>query len=192
MNLSIIIPTTGRGTLYGLVNSLLTQMEFLDEVIVVCDGMAAYDEVNEIGLPDRDDKLRIVYTKLTHNGGNHQRNAGMMLAQGSHLAFLDDDDAISTNYIKRIKDGIMDENAIHLFRMKHSLPEIGIIWKEKEIKHCNVSTQMVIVPNDRYKLVFWVEGVYESDLYFISSCAKHFKDVVWHEEIIAYHNGGAK
>jgi glycosyltransferase involved in cell wall biosynthesis len=87
---SVIIPTYNRGA--GIRESLrsVLQQTWQDfEIIVVNDGG---DDAVEPILRDLDDP-RIRYHKLERNEGKSAaRNAGIRLARGRYIAYLDDDD----------------------------------------------------------------------------------------------------
>jgi glycosyltransferase involved in cell wall biosynthesis len=96
---SVVIPTRNRSHLIlRAVKSALTQTFNLIEVIVVVDGP---DENTVRALHQIDDsRLRIV-TLPESVGGAGARNVGVNQAQGSWIAFLDDDDEWLTQKIEK-------------------------------------------------------------------------------------------
>jgi glycosyltransferase involved in cell wall biosynthesis len=87
---SVIIPTRNRPQLASIaVKSALAQTLELIEVIVVVDG-PDQTTVNELA-QIVDPRLRVIELP-TNIGASGARNAGVQAAQGTWIAFLDDDD----------------------------------------------------------------------------------------------------
>jgi len=88
MRISVVIPTYNRAAAVGeAIESVLRQTRPPDEIIVVDDGSS--DNTAEV-LAAFGDRIRIV---AQPNGGvSAARNAGIRLATGDWLAFLDSDD----------------------------------------------------------------------------------------------------
>lgn len=88
VDVSVIIPTYNRGAFIAeAVESVLTQTWRSVEVIVVDDGST--DDTFAQLEPYRAD---IVIVTTNHGGAPHARNAGMKVARGKYVAFLDSDD----------------------------------------------------------------------------------------------------
>jgi glycosyltransferase involved in cell wall biosynthesis len=88
VDVSVIIPTYNRGPLLiEAIDSVFAQTYKNVEVIVVDDGSS--DDTLERLEPYRS-KISIVNTN--HGGAPHARNAGMKVAKGRYVAFLDSDD----------------------------------------------------------------------------------------------------
>lgn len=87
---SVIIPTYNRaGTIGRAVDSVLTQDYAPLELIVVDDGS---DDQTALILRPLADAGRIVLISQANRGVSAARNAGLRLAEGPLLAFLDSDD----------------------------------------------------------------------------------------------------
>lgn len=85
-HVSVVIPTVDRPALLGQsVASVLAQDEGAVEVIVVFDGRPAARVFD-------DDRVRVTSTGDTALGVGGARNHGAAMADGTHIAFLDDDD----------------------------------------------------------------------------------------------------
>lgn len=161
---SIIIPTTGRPTLARAVASIQNA------------GLAPGDEV-------------LIEADQTEDFGATPRNRGMEKARGDWLLFLDDDDTYLPGVFGQVRL-ILETGPPrpHLFRIHHSQTPGGILWKEKEIRFGNVSTQMLVVPNTPSKLGRW-SPQRGSDYSFLTSTLNHYPEgPVWREEIIAEWN----
>lgn len=180
MSLSVIIPTIGRESLQRVLEQVCPQLQDDDEVVVVADGPVPRAAEIAASFP-----VRYFEHGPTHVWGNAQRNFGIKMARGTHLYFLDDDDQSLPGALQTIREKVADEpKRIHLFRMHHGG---GILWARPEVCMGNVSTQMIVVPNDSF-VAQWPD-VYAGDLMFLFYCLEKRgnNDVCWHEEIIAIH-----
>lgn len=81
---SVVIPTIGRPSLGGAVDSALAQSIDVFEIVVVADT------TEPLTLPD-DDRIRVVRTG-PGSGGANARQCGIQHATGDIIALLDDDD----------------------------------------------------------------------------------------------------
>lgn len=114
--ISVVIPTSGRiSFLSDALRSIEAQTVSVTQVVLVCDGVG--DTVfNEIK------KLTTLYSNIetirleTKSGAAHARNAGLELARGDYLIFLDDDDLLHPEML---------ENAMRLFR-RHPTTDIVV------------------------------------------------------------------
>ncbi len=119
--ISIITPTYNTTPLiYNTYCSLLDQVRGVFEWIIIDDGSEknAHELIHEI---IDDNKLSVRFIKNEQNkGAAYCRNLGAKNAYGSYLMFLDDDDAVSENYIKNFleklssieKEGYEEQNNI--------------------------------------------------------------------------------
>ena len=90
MILSVVIPTWNRAHLVcDAINSALNQRPGTVEVIVVDD--ASSDDTNEVLTQVYGDSIRLLRLK-ERSGAGAARNAGVALARGEFVAFLDSDD----------------------------------------------------------------------------------------------------
>lgn len=97
MRVSVVIPTYNSGHLVvEAVESVLRQTCRPDEVIVIDDGST--DDTPERLRPYLD---RIQYVPQTNGGVAAARNAGLALATGDLIAFLDADDAWHPHKLER-------------------------------------------------------------------------------------------
>jgi glycosyltransferase involved in cell wall biosynthesis len=129
--ITFIIPTIGRDTLSKSIYSLINQTKNKWHAIVIFDGIKNNIIDNTILL----DK-RIKFIELDEKKGNGinsaglVRNHGMALVKTTWIAFLDDDDTLSHNYIETFyKEYELYPNIdVLIFRMKlenRIVPKIG-------------------------------------------------------------------
>lgn len=166
--ISFIIPTIGRESLQKTLSSI---------------GEYWWDQV-----------LTIYDTPPSGKWGNPQRNLGMQKADCDYLAFMDDDDW----YVPGAR-GIMHRAIVEnpgkpiLFRVQY--PNGDILWKEKKRIAGNLTTQMILVPNQPKMLHHWEGGRNMADCLFIQKWKWPEEEIVWHEAIIAqmgHNDKGAK
>ena len=95
MKFSVVIPTYNRGLfIRKAVESVLSQSYRDYELIVVDDGST--DETSAVLC---DYKTRIRYVRQNNFGVGAARNAGIRMAEGEWIAFLDSDDEWSPDYL---------------------------------------------------------------------------------------------
>lgn len=158
MGLSIIVASSGRPTLARTLLSIAPQLEPGDELLV---------DVNEDA-----------------PWGHAARNRQMARATGSHLLFMDDDDMYLEGALKLARTvAAWTPSRVHIFRMRY--PDQDVIWREHEVELGNVSTIMLMVPNEPGRLGEWGDR-YEGDFDFLTSTLELRGDApVWHEDVIA-------
>lgn len=92
--ISIIVPVYNvKNYLVDCVNSIVNQTYKKTEIILVDDGST--DKSGKICdyLAEKDNRIKVIHKK---NGGlSSARNAGMMIAKGKYIGFVDSDDKIS-------------------------------------------------------------------------------------------------
>ncbi len=123
--ITFIIPTIGRETILRTINSLLNQSDPNWKAIVVCDG------IPNISFGDsRISSIQIEKTGIKNHAGA-VRNFGMKMAATEWIAFVDDDDSLSSDYINKFKEELFlnpDTDCV-IFRMKDGIR--GILPPEK-------------------------------------------------------------
>jgi GT2 family glycosyltransferase len=116
---SVVVPTFNRAhVLQRAIDSVLAQGHREIEVIVVDDGSTddTSDLVQRVYVEDK----RVHYVGLPHGGVSVARNAGIGLATGGFIAFLDSDDAWQPWHLS-LQLAALD---------KH--PEVGLVWTDME------------------------------------------------------------
>jgi glycosyltransferase involved in cell wall biosynthesis len=175
VKLSIVIPTLGRPSLAATLASCADA----DEIVVVLD--TSRGGALPCKLPPNS-----VFAEgdFGVTGGHAGRAHGISLATGTHLAFFDDDDVYTPGAMDLMRYAACDRPVI--FRMDHYTH--GVLWRDREVRFGNVSTQMYLVPNDPARLGTWephAPGLREpgGDYTFIKGCVEKMGEPVWREEI---------
>ncbi len=108
-HISIIIPTHNRAALLPrAVSSALSRSGNDVEILVIEDG----SHVAEKALEEFASDPRLILTQNQGaRGASSARNYGAKIARGKILLFLDDDDEFIGDYVSRVKDIAMSEEA---------------------------------------------------------------------------------
>lgn len=177
VRLSIILATSGRPSLALAAESAVCQMTDVDELILAGGGPLAE------GLAD---ELEVEWLDLPAGGdwGHTERNAAMPLAEGTHLLFVDDDDALLPGALAAVRAAIATvPDRPHVFRM---IDPHGRILPERPglVAEGHIGTPCLVAPNVPAKLGRWGRR-YEGDFDFIRTTLAHYPDgPVWHPDVI--------
>lgn len=105
--ISIIIPVyKAEQTLSKCINSVLVQTYTDFELILVDDGSPDNSGVICDQWAIRDERIRVIHQE--NRGVSHARNQGMKTALGDYICFVDSDDWIKPDYLKRMYDSLLD------------------------------------------------------------------------------------
>lgn len=103
--ISVIIPTFNRaGLIVETVESVWAQTMSDYELIVVDDGSTDDTQQSLVAWDGR-----IVSRRIEHAGQGAARNAGLEIAKGEHVAFLDSDDLWQPSFLEKAS-GALDRN----------------------------------------------------------------------------------
>ena len=108
------------------VTSILNQTYKNLQIILVDDGSP--DNCGKIcdEYAKKDNRIEVIHKE---NGGlSDARNAGINIAKGKYIAFVDSDDYVSNDYIEYMYKILKKENA------KISICELQIVWKNTKIE----------------------------------------------------------
>lgn len=170
MTVSYIVPTVGRPSLVNTLASIETWPG--DEILVV-------GQVSGV----TDPRVRAIPCARGEDWGGVERRLGMAVATGAYLAFIDDDDTYLPGARAEMAWTMADTpGRPTLFRIQY--PSGAVLWRDPFLRLGNVSTQMILVPNDPGRLGHW-SGRREGDYDFLASMAWGPETIVWRPEVIA-------
>jgi len=188
MTITVVIATSGRPTLPRAIDSVLPQLADGDEILCVFDGHVPAD------FPARDPRVRLVadLTPLPSQYGNRQRNIALPLTRTDWYCFLDDDDTRPPNALVEIRAVAARQSRPlpMLFRMR--LANGRVVWKQPELRRCNVGTGSLVIPNIPAQIPAWPVtpdppgGVSprQTDFNFITELARNFNGREFHSPVI--------
>lgn len=117
---SVIIPVYNTGELaVGLVNEILVGNYNNLEVIVIDDG--SEDDSLDILKTINDKKVRVLHQN--NKGASAARNYGIGKARGEYLVFVDSDDEVKKDFLKKMVDGI--SNGVSLVSTGVEIRKVG-------------------------------------------------------------------
>ena len=109
--ISVIVPIYGvEEYLNKCIDSIINQTYKNLEIILVDDGSP--DKCPDIcdAFEKKDERIKVIHKK---NGGlSDARNAGLDIAHGDYLVFVDSDDWVETNFIEKLYEEIEDNDVI--------------------------------------------------------------------------------
>jgi len=112
--LTFIIPTIGRETLRLTLQSLKNQTITNWKAIVIFDGI-------EPTIYETDSRITIIKTPIKlgqgYNSAGLVRNYGIKFANTEWVAFVDDDDSITPNYVESFLSELWLDPDVIIFRM---------------------------------------------------------------------------
>lgn len=195
---SIIIPTCGRPTLERTLASIAAAgISPADQVIVIGDGTQREARAIAGSYGGRLPMKYLSTLETTATSGNNQRHRGMEYAKGTHLLFIDDDDAYRPGALDIIRTAA-EENPgrILIFKMQSQNPRkhawAPIRWIDyKDPFVGNVGTPMFCIPNIPDRLGRWQQRLELGgcgDFNFLESTLAKWPEgkasIVWRDEII--------
>lgn len=139
--ISVIIPTCDRPTEYlcTAIDSVLAQSLPAGEIIVVDNGTK---DVDPTALPAE----VTLYRLPPRVGPSRARNFGAAMAQGTHLAFLDDDDWWDVDFLKEASAVLKAEETSCVYGRKDIFRE-GVISRYKCPTTATLTTQQLLKRN---------------------------------------------
>lgn len=183
---SIIIPTIGRPTLGGLLDSIPNDPAI--EVIVVGDSHGHHFDAEILTARNRYLTPHCYWHE--HDGGKHawghaQRNYGMRAATGTWLIFSQDDNIFAPDAFDLIREAIEKQPYPRPLLFRIMTWQAGIVWKTPRLVLGDIDADCIVVPNIPDKLGHWGDR-YNGDFDFIQSTYNlWWGDVAWRPELIA-------
>ena len=159
---SVVVPIYGvERYLRKCVDSLLQQTYKNIEIILVDDGSP--DACPEIcdELKNVDNRIVVIHKK---NGGlSDARNAGIQIANGTYITFIDSDDYVGIHYIETLVKAIEDCNAsVSICDYINVYDDMGI---EREKSICNIFSNKECIEKIYHPVCHGMEFVAWGKLY---------------------------
>lgn len=108
---SVIVPIyNAEKYLHDCLEAIAAQTFKNFDVIMIDDG--SEDSGGEIAKKYSEKDSRFVYKRVERNGVAMARNAGLELADGEYIAFVDSDDRIERNYIEELYNAAVNNNCM--------------------------------------------------------------------------------
>lgn len=137
MNLvSVVVPIYNvESYLEQCIISIIEQSYKFLEIILVNDGSTDSSGMICDQYANKDDRVKVIHKK---NGGlSDARNAGLEIASGTHICFIDSDDFIQDQFIERLLNLCIDHKADIA---QCDFKKVGYTFKDSDPKQVNVST----------------------------------------------------
>lgn len=152
---SVVLPTYNRSTLLKKAIFSVVNQKFKDwELIIIDDGST--DDTYKIITPLLEKHKNISYLWQENQGKGGVRNAGISIAQGTYITFLDDDDYLLSNHLKTF------------WNILRSAPKNAIIKSEGYLEEKSKLTPLTVYPHDNLKNV--IKNIWEVGAHLSSFC----------------------
>lgn len=169
----VLLATIGKSSIFNILKMLGEQLNNVDYLTIVYDGIQNTSNIEEVKSYTNNFKCHvniIVEEKNLGYWGHGIRNKHNDLL-GDFVFHIDDDDIIFEDSFDHIRKHCRDTNILYIFKIM--LENDAIIWKNKEFKYSQVSTQSGIIPTHMNKNGFW-ELKYGGDFNYYVNLAKKY------------------
>ncbi len=168
MRLSIIIPTFQCGSFFAeTLDFLMKELPGDCELVLVDDGSS--DDTPEIlrQYDKRYDNIRI--SLCAHKGASGARNAGLTLAKGDYVAFMDCDDCLHPEFLFQALPLLCHQADLYIFGIKRIL--------------CDGESSLWTVKDRTFETVseFADEYIRSRNLLIYSNCNKFYRNSIIRE-----------
>ena len=186
----VLLATIGKSSIFNILIPLRDQLSEIDFLTIVFDGIDNSKNIDIVKSFCKDFKCKvniILEEKNLGFWGHGIRNKYNQL-DGDFIFHVDDDDIIFENTFNIIRKYCVNKNIIYIFKIM--LENNALIWKKKEIKYGNISTQSGIIPNKINSTGYWVLK-YGGDFDFYKNlCEKN--NYIFMDYLIYKKNGNKK
>lgn len=163
--ITFIIPTIGRKTLKNTISSLINQTDGEWKAIIIFDGVNI--NIKKV-LDNRIKIIKLNKKKGIRNNAGYVRNIAIKMIKRGWIGFIDDDDIISINYVKNLKNDILKYPKVKtiIFRMLNSDNRILPLPKQKNFYEGDVGISFAVKVSiiKKYKLYFNSNDIEDYDL----------------------------
>ncbi|MCP2029198.1 glycosyltransferase involved in cell wall biosynthesis [Flavobacterium sp. HSC-32F16] len=136
ITISAVIPNfNSERTITKCLESILSQTENVDEIIIVDDGSIDKSLVIiKKVIKTINSEIKIVLSEQENAGPSAARNKAVSLATSTHIAFLDSDDIWYPDHIKTVKSFFQENNQYKIISTKYlgaPISHVGEIFFKK-------------------------------------------------------------
>jgi hypothetical protein len=136
----------------------------------------------------RDNDEHLILRSDAGDLGHGARNDAMERARGSHLIFLDDDDALASGALDAARRFASETpDRLGIFRMRYGLhphyPYGHVLWATPELRYGNVAGSMLVVPNLPGRIATW-QAKRGGDWDFIRESVELLGEPVFRQEVL--------
>lgn len=172
--ISIIVPVYAvEKYLERCVNSILNQTYGNIEVILVDDGSPDNCPMMCDDYALKDPRITVIHKK---NGGlSDARNAGLAIARGSYVGFVDSDDFIKPTMYQKLYEAIKNANADMSICMFDYVDETGNLIVSKNVQRIHFDAEVL----KREQMFDRISHAFVGYYYFIPVCSKLYKKAVF-------------
>lgn len=181
---SIIIPTHNGADRIGKALESCTAQSFRDfEIIVVCD--CCTDDTARIA---QDYGARVVSVRERRDG--LARNAGLDIAQGEWILFLDDDDWWLHEFVLSQLSDIIRQNIVTA-----DVINFAVVWRTKGVVSKQPGKYLPMAAGHCWRRAFigdtrFDNALYSSDLHFLNALVAKNPVGLWSQMPMYYYNYG--
>ena len=150
----VLLATIGKETIYNILNMLKIQLNEFDYLTIVFDGKKSKNvEKIKNFLFNFKCKVNVILENENLGFWGHGiRNKHNDLT-GDFIYHIDDDDILYEDTFLNIRKHCNNINTIYIFKIM--LENKKIIWKNKDIKINEISTQSGVIPQEMNKNGYW-------------------------------------
>ena len=180
---SIIIPTyNGADRIKMAIDSCLKQSFNDYEIIVVCDSCT--DGTEDLVRDYNDEKIKTIAVSCRRDG--LARNAGLDIAKGKYVLFLDDDDWWLHEFVLEMMHNNLEDGTADVLNF-------GVIWKTKGYRFKPAGSYLPMCAGHAWRREFigttrFYDLQYSSDMVFLADMIRKKPVGLWNAHPMYYYN----
>lgn len=144
---SVIIPVyNGESYIENCLNSIKEQGDISTEIILVDDGSTdnSLKIISEFQIKNEDLNINVISQQNMGQGA--ARNKGIEHAAGKYICFVDQDDTLPKQVIKKLADQVENKKCDVVISGYQRVTEAGSIKRKVTLKNCAWSKYRIIAP----------------------------------------------
>jgi hypothetical protein len=173
-SLHVLMATIGKKSIFNILSMLKTQLNEIDFLTIVFDGLENSKNAPYIQSFCKDFKCKVnIIIEQQNLGywGHGIRNKHNNL-EGDFIYHIDDDDILYDDSFNNIRKYAVDTDIIYIFKIMTE--KGGIIWKNPLLEYSKVSTQSGVIPSQINKKGYWALK-YGGDFDFYNNLSKEYE-----------------